>query len=221
MSLEVVFEYFNKKKNINERYPDLDSYISDNYVEPVKLSAEGGFAGSAPNALPKARVSKCLKSESMPAMKQYESVEIAEECSVIYGANRLFEDEFIDDYSAELNERVKHLSDTFSEYLFYLIDLKGLDNADVWKNALVDKKVFSKIKNNPDYHPQKLTALCLCIGAKLNLDEAKDLLGRAGYAFSPCDKRDIIFQYFLEREIYDMIDIDIILEEHGLPCIIE
>ena len=80
--------------------------------------------------------------------------------------------------------------------------------------------VFSKMKNNPNYHPQKITAFCLCIGAKLNLDESKDLLARAGYALSPCDKTDIIFSYFIENEIYDMIELDIQLEEHGLPCII-
>ena len=55
----------------------------------------------------------------------------------------------------------------------------------------------------------------------MNLDEAKDLLSRAGYAFSPSDKTDIIFQYFIENEIYDMIEIDIQLEEHGLPYIIK
>lgn len=120
----------------------------------------------------------------------------------------------------KLNERMKHVSDTFSEYLMYLIQEKGMDNARVWKNALVDKKVFSKIKNNPDYHPNKKTALCLCVGAELNMDQARDLLARAGYALSPCDKTDIIFSYFIENNIYDMVELDIQLEEHGLPCII-
>ena len=119
-----------------------------------------------------------------------------------------------------LEERMKHLSDTFSEYLLYLIHNKHMENADVYKRAIVDKKTFSKIKNNKDYHPQKLTALCLCVGAKLNLDESIDLLARAGYALSPCDKTDIIFSFFIENEIYDMIELDIQLEEHGLPCII-
>ena len=62
--------------------------------------------------------------------------------------------------------------------------------------------------------------MCLCIGAKLNLDETRDLLARAGYALSPCDKTDIIFQYFIEKGIYDMIELDIVLEEHGLKCLI-
>ncbi len=130
------------------------------------------------------------------------------------------EEPFADYHEGKLAERIKHLSDTYSEYLLYLIREHGMDNAEVWKNAIVDKKVFSKIKNNRTYHPNKLTALCLCVGAHLNLDETKDLLARAGYALSPCDKTDIIFAYFIENQIYDMIELDIQLEEHGQPCII-
>ena len=127
---------------------------------------------------------------------------------------------FEEEHESRLEERMRHLTDTFSQYLLYLIKEKGLTNADVYKDAIVDKKIFSKIKNNVNYHPLKLTALCLCVGAKLNLDESKDLLARAGYALSPCDKTDIIFSYFIENGIYDMIELDIQLEEHGLPCII-
>ena len=130
------------------------------------------------------------------------------------------EDAAIEELGEKLTQRMKHMADTFPQYLMYLISEKGMENSEVYKRAIVDKKVFSKIKNNPEYHPQKLTALCLCIGAKLNLDESKDLLSRAGYALSPCDKTDIIFSYFIEHEIYDMIELDIQLEEHGLPCII-
>lgn len=126
----------------------------------------------------------------------------------------------IEAHETAINERMTHLSDTYQQYLFYLIESKGMSNAEVYKRAIVDKKVFAKIKANPDYHPKKMTALCLCVGAKLNLDETRDLLARAGYALSPCDKTDVIFSYFIENEIYDMIEIDIQLEEHGLPCII-
>ena len=132
----------------------------------------------------------------------------------------LYEDDAIEEMERKLAKRMEHLSDTFPQYLLYLIDAKGMENAEVYKRAIVDKKVFSKIKNNPSYHPQKLTALCLCIGAKLTMDESRDLLARAGYALSPCDKTDIIFSYFIEHGIYDMIELDIQLEEHGLPCII-
>ena len=138
----------------------------------------------------------------------------------ISGETALEDDDAILELERRLAERMAHMSDTFPEYLLYLIRKNGLDNADVYKRAIVDKKVFSKIKNNPDYHPKKLTALCLCVGAKLNIDETRDLLARAGYALSPCDKTDIIFSYFIEHRIYDMIELDIQLEEHGLPCII-
>lgn len=129
--------------------------------------------------------------------------------------------EFFEDNQSALKERMKHMSDTFQEYLMYLIESHGLTNADVYKRALLTKQLFSKIKLNPQYHPDKTTAMRLCVGAKLNLDETRDLLARAGYALSPCDKRDIIFSFFIEHEVYDMIEIDIALEEHGLPCFIE
>ncbi|MBQ3545690.1 MAG: macro domain-containing protein [Lachnospiraceae bacterium] len=130
-------------------------------------------------------------------------------------------EEFITQNETALQERMKHLSDTFQEYLLYLIELRGLTNSEVYKRAIITKQLFSKIKLNPNYHPDKGTAMRLCIGAKLNLDETKDLLARAGYALSPCDKRDIIFSYFIENKIYDMIEIDIVLEEYDLPCFIE
>lgn len=131
------------------------------------------------------------------------------------------EDAMPEERESALGDRLKHLTDTFQEYLMYLIDNKGLSNADVYKSAYLTKQLFSKIKLNPDYHPDKGTALRLCVGAQLNLDETKDLLARAGYALSPCDKRDVIFSFFIEQEIYDMLDIDIALEEYGLPCFIE
>ena len=81
---------------------------------------------------------------------------------------------------------------------------------------IILQKTFSKIKSNPNAHPQKFTVLCLCVGARLNLDETKDLLARAGYALSPCDKTDVIFAYFIESGLFDMFEIDIQLEEHGL-----
>ncbi len=177
-------------------YPDLEEYIDRKYVsEKVREEYFG--------------LNSALSDRAYGASLAMEREAPAEECL-----------DFADGHESKLNERIKHLSDTFSEYLLYLIREKKMENAEVYKRAIVDKKIFSKIKNNPDYHPQKLTALCLCVGAKLNLDETKDLLARAGYALSPCDKTDIIFSYFIENEIYDMIELDIQLEEHGLSCII-
>lgn len=131
----------------------------------------------------------------------------------------IFEEDYIEftqENETALKERINHLSDSFQEYLLHIIKQKGFTNAQVYTKALVTKQTFSKIKLNKNYHPDKFTVLSLCIGAKLNLDESKDLLLRAGYALSPCDKTDIIFHYFIENEFYDMLLIDVCLEENGL-----
>ena len=108
------------------------------------------------------------------------------------------------------------MSDTFQQYLMFLIEEKKLTASEVYKKAYITKQLFSKIKLNINYHPDKATAMKLCVGAQLNIDQTKDLLGRAGYALSPCDKRDIIFSFFIENEIYDMVELDIALEERDL-----
>lgn len=188
----VVFD--TKATTLGEKiYPDLEAYIDNNYVQDKREEEYGTY-----------RFNVRLRA-SMSSMDKCED-------------NSYFN--FEEQHESKLEERMKHVSDTFSQYLMYLIQDKKMENVEVYKRAIVDKKTFSKIKNNVDYHPQKITALCLCIGAKLNLDESKDLLARAGYALSPCDKTDIIFSYFIENEIYDMIELDIQLEEHGLPCMI-
>lgn len=130
-------------------------------------------------------------------------------------------DELITSFEKELEEKTIERPGTFSELLIDMIDNKGMEYSDVYSRAMVDRKLFSKIKNNPDYHPQKITVLCLCIGAKLDLVETKELLSRAGYALSPSDITDIIFAFFIENKHYSVIDIDIQLENYGLPCIIK
>ena len=184
-----------------------------------KKESSAGREESAPAVPKNANLLGAAKEPASMAAAMPEAVEEAAMDACTSEADEVCED-FADAHEDKLNERIRHLSDTFSQYLLYLIQEKHMENAEVYKRAIVDKKIFSKIKNNPDYHPQKLTALCLCVGAKLNLDQSKDLLARAGYALSPCDKTDIIFSYFIENEIYDMIELDIQLEEHGLSCII-
>lgn len=196
----------------------LEAYIDHNYVETARkeehrLNARTLEERTGGRVFRRGKKSDKNAIHQAPQAASFKIEELVE--SIEMGCP-----DFEEEHVSRLDERMKHMSDTFSEYLMYLIKDKKMENADVWKRAIIDKKVFSKIKNNPNYHPNKLTALCLCIGAMLNLDESKDLLARAGYALSPCDKTDIIFSYFIENKIYDMIELDIQLEEHGLPCII-
>jgi len=212
--------------------PDMSASgsFSRKMLSSVEFSAPN-MASSDDFAAPSSRVSRepsvsgAIGFATRSIFKKKESAELYDEGSIPAEASFMPEPDdadydFEEIHTSKLEERMQHMSDTYSEYLMYLIKERNMENADVWKRAIVDKKIFSKIKNNVNYHPNKLTALCLCVGAKLNLDESRDLLARAGYALSPCDKTDIIFSYFIENEIYDMIELDIQLEEHGLPCII-
>ncbi|MBP5564624.1 MAG: macro domain-containing protein [Lachnospiraceae bacterium] len=204
---------------------DLDSYIDDNYVESrtkYEYSLSDACADmklGAPRNERRREARNSFKLNFGARTKESEPLMAFEEECEESVPEMMADSDYYD--SAALENRLKHLSDTFSEYLIYLIDEKDLKYSAVYKAALIDKRLFSKIKNNKNYHPDKLTALCLCVGARLNLDQAKDLLKRAGYALSPSDLTDVIFEFFIENEIYDMIELDIQLEEHGLPCIIQ
>ena len=107
-----------------------------------------------------------------------------------------------------LEDLLAEVDDTFSEALLRLIDVKGKTDPEVYKKANVDRKLFSKIRNNPAYKPSKSTALAFAVALELNLDETKDFIGRAGYALSHSSKSDIIVEYFIQHGEFDIITIN-------------
>ena len=119
----------------------------------------------------------------------------------------------------DLKDVVAQAAETFQESLFRWIDERGMKDPEVYKKANLDKKLFSKIKKNKDYHPSKNTALALSIALRLNLDETKDLIGRAGYAFSPSEKFDLIIRFYIEEENYDIFEINEALYDFEQPLL--
>ena len=109
------------------------------------------------------------------------------------------------------------MEETFSQRLLRLIDERGMTDSEAYNKAYVDRRHFSKIRKDVNYTPNKKTVLAFSIALELSLDEAKDLLNSAGYALSRSSKTDIIVAYFLQNKIYDMFEINDILDAYGQP----
>ena len=107
-----------------------------------------------------------------------------------------------------LDDLLEHLDAGFSETLLRLIDRSGKKDSEVYKKANVDRKLFSKIRNNSNYKPSKPTALAFAIALELDLAETKDLLARAGYALRASSKFDVIVEYFIRQRNYDIFAIN-------------
>lgn len=108
-----------------------------------------------------------------------------------------------------LHEYMKAMDKSFAYKLFDLIDERGLSDVECYKKANIDKKTFSKIKCNPKtYKPSKQTAVAFAIALKLDLDETQDLLASAGLTLSRSFTFDKIIRYFIQKEIYDIFEIN-------------
>ena len=107
----------------------------------------------------------------------------------------------------------------FSETLLDLIDKRGMTDAQCYKKANIDRKLFNKIKNLPDYRPGKSTVAALAIALRLPLEEMKEMLMKAGFSFTHSSKFDLIVEYFIVRGNYDIFEINAALFKYGQPIL--
>ena len=119
----------------------------------------------------------------------------------IYGAPMAASAKSLDDALSQIDE-------SFSEMLLRKIDECGMTDAECYKKANIDRKLFSKIRSDKLYRPSKPTVIAFALALELPLDELKDMLSKAGFALSHSSKFDIIVEYFVERGNYNVFEIN-------------
>ena len=118
-----------------------------------------------------------------------------------------------------LEELIKTPSITFQDKLFEMIKEKKLDEVEIYKKANISRQLFSKIRSEKDYHPTKNTVFALAISMGLTIDETSELLDTAGYTFTSTSKTDLIIQYFMYRNNYNIFAINEVLDKYKLDII--
>ena len=105
--------------------------------------------------------------------------------------------------------------DTFGGYVGKLIRERSLTDAEVYKKADMDRRLFSKIRRNRNYQPSRSTALSLAIALELDMEETQQLLQRAGFTLSKGSKSDVIVMCFIERGEYDRFLINEVMDHYN------
>ena len=236
--MDVKLVVFNKEayEISRELMDDVRQYVDDHYVErrereyyhALDPNAGGGIpssnapsSGPAKAAVPPAYLKETgAKTEKKGARnrKEKEGSSFLEFSKVPFiGSAKREESAKIEDL--DLADIVNRRSENFQAMLLRLIDEKKYSDVEVYKRANLDRKLFSKLRSNQDYKPAKKTALALAVALKLNMDETSDLLGRAGFALSPSSRADLIVQYCIDHQIYDIYEINALLFEYDEPLL--
>ena len=173
--------------------PSITSYIDENYIETVSYDTTVGR---------NLRPSRCRDMEICEAGTVLEEREAYAPIKAL-----------------SLEDMLKEADAGFTETLLKLIDKTSKKDSQIYKKALLSKQHFSKIRNNPDYKPTKPTAIALALALELDLEETKDLIGRAGYALTNSSKFDLIIRYFIENKNYNIVEINLALYEFDQPLL--
>lgn len=195
---------------------DIREYIDENYVEEHDYQrgrkAYNVLTGSLPeysapsygtpsdNAPSYNEPSYSEPSYSKPAEKSHARKKASH--SMVYAGISAIED------TADLKDALKYLDESFTEMLLRKIDESGMSDAQCYKKANIDRKLFSKIRSNPAYKPSKTTAIAFAIALELPLEDTQEMLLKAGYALSHSNKFDVIIEYFIKKGNYNIYEIN-------------
>ncbi len=186
----------------SQLFADISQFIDDNYAaERDDLSERSQLLDASRLCRPSA-AAPVVKAKRKAAADMHES----SVRSNTYAAPR--DAVCLATAPASLEDALGQLDESFSQMLLRKIDEKGMTDAQCYKKANIDRKLFSKIRGDIHYRPSKPTVLAFAIALELPLAETKDMLMKAGYALSRSSKSDIIVEYFIQRGNYNIFEIN-------------
>ena len=213
-----MFKKTNKCSLSRKLLREIDGYISENYLPApeaeVYCSAVGRAELTPGSCEPTAECPMTPPTASMQMRKEKrphkKSVGLAKEATFAAPPGRKMK---------SLDEALSGLDESFSDALLRMIDERGMTDAECYKKAFVDRKLFSKIRGDRIYRPSKPTTIAFAVALELTLDQTNDLLRKAGYALSHSSKADVIVEYFIVNGKYSILDINEALYAYDQPLL--
>ncbi len=111
------------------------------------------------------------------------------------------------------------VEETFTQRLLRFMKEKNMDSPEVYTEACIDRKHFSKILSNIHYQPNKNTAVRLALALKLSPEETDAFLNAAGFALSRSKITDLVISYCISHNQRTVWQVNGILEDYGLASI--
>ena len=210
---------FSKRKRIARYLSEAEAYISKHYRD----HNEPRFSEKLPNYHVQFSIDESTPQTHSGAKYSYSDRDLLAEYSDHYDSeaiDRAISSQIQNKNISSLNETLDQtVNQTFVERVIALIRVKNVKDSAVYKAAQIDRRLFSKMMSDRAYKPAKDTAIALALALQLPLTQANDLLSRAGYTFSHSSKRDVVIEYFFRERIYNLTDINLVLDKLDLKLI--